>query len=218
MVTRKAGERAYTQLVRLVILDEVHLLHDSRGPVLESLVARTVRSIESTQEMVRLVGLSATLPNYEDVAIFLRVDLNKGLFVFDSSYRPCPLAQRYVGITVRKPLQRFQLMNEICYDRVVECAGKHQVSGGCDIRSSLWCCMQCWLFTLSFFSTTHVLHACLTDLSARRALLACGTDKKACSVGCMTQSADPLAPSTHGAERYCQRMKLLGFQLHLMEP
>ena len=97
--------------------------------MLESLVARTVRSIESTQEMVRLVGLSATLPNYEDVAIFLRVDLSKGLFVFDSSYRPCPLAQRYVGITVRKPLQRFQLMNEICYDRVVECAGKHQVRG-----------------------------------------------------------------------------------------
>jgi pre-mRNA-splicing helicase BRR2 len=32
-----------------------------------------------------------------------------------------------VGITVKKPLQRFQLMNEICYDKVLECAGKHQV-------------------------------------------------------------------------------------------
>lgn len=29
--------------VRLMIIDEIHLLHDSRGPVLESIVARTIR-------------------------------------------------------------------------------------------------------------------------------------------------------------------------------
>lgn len=74
--------------------------------------------VESTQEMVRIVGLSATLPNYADVAAFLRVRPDKGLFHFDNSYRPCPLAQQYIGITVKKPLQRFQLMNEICYDKV----------------------------------------------------------------------------------------------------
>ena len=64
------------------------------------------------------MGLSATLPNYEDVASFLRVKPDKGLFYFDNSFRPCPLAQQYIGITVRKPLQRFQLMNEICYSKV----------------------------------------------------------------------------------------------------
>jgi pre-mRNA-splicing helicase BRR2 len=127
IITRKSGERAYTQAVRLVIIDEIHLLHDSRGPVLECLVARTLRQIESTQEMVRLVGLSATLPNFEDVAAFLRVSPEKGLFHFDNSFRPCPLAQQYIGITVKKPLQRFQLMNEICYEKVMESAGKHQV-------------------------------------------------------------------------------------------
>ena len=67
--------------------------------------------------MTRLVGLSATLPNYQDVASFLRVKPDIGLFYFDTSYRPCPLAQQYVGITVKKPLQRFQLMNEICYNK-----------------------------------------------------------------------------------------------------
>lgn len=40
VITRKGGERAYTQLVKLVIIDEVHLLHDDRGPVLECLIAR----------------------------------------------------------------------------------------------------------------------------------------------------------------------------------
>ncbi|GJN18769.1 hypothetical protein PR202_gb05967 [Eleusine coracana subsp. coracana] len=126
IVTRKSGDRTYTQMVKLLIIDEIHLLHDNRGPVLESIVARTVRQIETTKEHIRLVGLSATLPNYEDVAVFLRVRKD-GLFHFDNTYRPCPLAQQYIGITVRKPLQRFQLMNEICYEKVMAAAGKHQV-------------------------------------------------------------------------------------------
>lgn len=127
IITRKSGDRTYTQLVKLLIIDEIHLLHDSRGPVLESIVARTVRQIETTKEHIRLVGLSATLPNYEDVALFLRVDLKKGLFYFDNSYRPVPLSQQYIGVMVRKPLQRFQLMNDLCYDKVMAVAGKHQV-------------------------------------------------------------------------------------------
>ncbi len=64
------------------------------------------------------MGLSATLPNYQDVASFLRVKPDVGLFYFDTSYRPCPLAQQYIGINIKKPLQRFQLMNEICYNKV----------------------------------------------------------------------------------------------------
>ncbi|XP_051139813.1 DExH-box ATP-dependent RNA helicase DExH12-like [Andrographis paniculata] len=127
IITRKSGDRTYTQLVKLLIIDEIHLLHDNRGPVLESIIARTVRQIETTEEHIRLVGLSATLPNYEDVAVFLRVKLQKGLFHFDNSYRPVPLAQQYIGITVKKPLQRFQLMNDVCYEKVISVAGKHQV-------------------------------------------------------------------------------------------
>ena len=127
IITRKSGERAYTELVKLVIIDEIHLLHDGRGPVLENIVARTLRQVEYAQASVRLVGLSATLPNYEDVAAFLRVKPEEGLFFFDSSFRPCPLQQELVGVSVRKPLQRFQLMNEICYEKVAAAAGKHQV-------------------------------------------------------------------------------------------
>lgn len=39
------GDVALSQIVRLLILDEVHLLHEDRGPVLESLVARTLRQV-----------------------------------------------------------------------------------------------------------------------------------------------------------------------------
>eukprot|EP00210_Caulerpa_lentillifera_P005576 g5333.t1 len=127
IITRKSGDRTYTNLVRLLIIDEIHLLHDTRGPVLESIVARTLRHIEATQELIRIVALSATLPNYEDVASLLRVKKDKGLFYFDNSFRPCPLAQQYIGVTIKKPFQRFQMMNEICYEKVMQSAGQHQV-------------------------------------------------------------------------------------------
>ncbi len=39
--------------------------------------------VEATQSLIRIVGLSATLPNYVDVARFLRVNPYIGLFYFD---------------------------------------------------------------------------------------------------------------------------------------
>jgi hypothetical protein len=44
---------------------QIHLLNDERGPVIEAIVARTLRQVEALQSRVRIVGLSATLPNYE---------------------------------------------------------------------------------------------------------------------------------------------------------
>jgi activating signal cointegrator complex subunit 3 len=120
VVTRKATDLSLIQLVKLLIIDEVHLLAEDRGPVIESLVARTLRQVESTQSMIRIVGLSATLPNYEDVATFLRVNPLSGLYFFDNSYRPVPLQQQYIGVTVSSPVRRLQLYNEICYKKVEE--------------------------------------------------------------------------------------------------
>jgi replicative superfamily II helicase len=46
VVTRKgSGDTELTEKVRLLIIDEVHLLHDDRGPVIETLVARTLRQV-----------------------------------------------------------------------------------------------------------------------------------------------------------------------------
>lgn len=99
VVTRKStGDTELVQKVRLLIIDEVHMLHDERGAVLESLVARTERQVESTQSLIRIVGLSATLPNYVDVADFLKVNRKAGLFYFDASFRPVPLEQHFLGV------------------------------------------------------------------------------------------------------------------------
>ncbi|KAI4292815.1 activating signal cointegrator complex subunit 3 [Pancytospora philotis] len=80
--------------IRLVVIDEIHLLGDSRGPVLEVLVARMFRMSELHQRFIRIVGLSATLPNYKDVARFIRAE---HVFFFDAMYRPVPLGVTITG-------------------------------------------------------------------------------------------------------------------------
>ncbi|CAI7657836.1 unnamed protein product [Penicillium manginii] len=124
VITRKASETSYTNLVRLVVIDEIHLLHDDRGPVIESIVSRTIRRVEQTGDPVRIVGLSATLPNYRDVASFLRADPEKGVFHFDGSYRPCPLKQEFIGVTDKKAIKQLKTMNDICYTKVMEQVGQ----------------------------------------------------------------------------------------------
>lgn len=79
--------------------------------------------------MIRIVGLSATLPNYVDVARFLRVSLRVGLFYFDSRFRPVPLGQTFVGVKSLSILEQLRQMDVVCYDKVFEKVSRgHQVS------------------------------------------------------------------------------------------
>jgi replicative superfamily II helicase len=121
VVTRKSGEggSGITSQVRLLIIDEVHLLADTRGSVIESIVARTLRQVEASQSVIRLVGLSATLPNYQDVGLFLRVNPESGLFHFNASHRPVPLAQTFVGIADKNPRTRRTVMTRVAYDHCI---------------------------------------------------------------------------------------------------
>ncbi|KAJ6433915.1 hypothetical protein OIU84_017593 [Salix udensis] len=50
---------------------------------------------------------------------FLRVSPETGLF-FDSSYCPVPLAQQYIGISEQNFAARNDLLNEICYKKIVD--------------------------------------------------------------------------------------------------
>eukprot|EP01051_Picozoa_sp_SAG22_P003539 SAG22_NODE_174_length_16466_cov_34.991568_13_plen_199_part_00 len=88
VITRKTADVGLATQVRLLIIDEVHLLHEDRGAVLEALVARTLRMALTTQNVIRVVALSATLPNYKDVAAFLQVNPERGLFFFDAGEAP----------------------------------------------------------------------------------------------------------------------------------
>lgn len=119
VITRKASNGALMQKVKVLIIDEVHLLADERGSVIETIVARTLRFIESSQSMIRIVALSATLPNYKDVAKFLRVHPKEGLFHFPASFRPVPLTQTFFGIFHKKTKTRakyLEVENKVAYE------------------------------------------------------------------------------------------------------
>jgi len=95
VITCRSTDMSYTNLVRLLIINEINLLHDEHGPVFEAVIACAICRIEQTRTHIRLVGISATLLDYQGVAAFLHVDPNRGLFYFDASYRPCPAAAIY---------------------------------------------------------------------------------------------------------------------------
>lgn len=64
VVTRKSvGDVALSQLVKLLILDEVHLLHEDRGPVLESIVARTLRQVRE-KKIFKLILFWSRIDRY----------------------------------------------------------------------------------------------------------------------------------------------------------
>jgi activating signal cointegrator complex subunit 3 len=98
-------------------------------------IARLHRLVESRQKQLRIVGLSATLPNYKDVAEFLHVP-ERGLFYFGPEYRPVPLQQTYIGITgnVRNRKLMEDKMNDVCYEAVSDALSR--VRSGC-IRDSV---------------------------------------------------------------------------------
>ncbi|KAI5841329.1 Sec63 Brl domain-containing protein [Morchella snyderi] len=67
MTRRWNDHRKLLELVRLFLIDEVHILKESRGATLEVVVSR----MKSIGTNVRFVALSATVPNTEDIATWL---------------------------------------------------------------------------------------------------------------------------------------------------
>ena len=65
------------------------------------------------------MALSATLPNYQDVAQFLQVP-ERGMFFFGPEHRPVPLQQTLMGITAKDRRLKETKMDEMCYDIVID--------------------------------------------------------------------------------------------------
>ncbi|KIW62469.1 hypothetical protein PV04_10642 [Phialophora macrospora] len=102
-VTRKWQDHArLMQLVRLFLVDEVHILKDERGATLEAVVSR----MKSVVSSVRFVALSATVPNSEDIAIWLGRNstmqhLPARREIFGETFRPVQLQKYVYGFETR---------------------------------------------------------------------------------------------------------------------
>ena len=102
-MTRKWKDHAkLMKMVKLFLIDEVHILKDSRGATLEAVVSR----MKSMGTSVRFVALSATVPNSEDIAAWLGRDYaSPGLpavrEIFGEEFRPVKLEKHVVGVQYR---------------------------------------------------------------------------------------------------------------------
>ena len=116
--------------VSLVLVDEIHLLADeSRGPTLEAVIARMKLHAQSPDTRtcpiasLRLVGVSATIANLEDIGAWFGPQC--AILEFDSAFRPVPLSWHVLSwqmnITYRfdEELRRhvFQVVRSHCNSR-----------------------------------------------------------------------------------------------------
>lgn len=98
-ITRKWKDHAkLMQLVKLFLIDEVHVLKEDRGATLEAVVSR----MKTVGSDVRFLALSATVPNSEDIAEWLGKDpTNQHLPAskerFGEEFRPVLLQKHVCG-------------------------------------------------------------------------------------------------------------------------
>ena len=101
------------ELVKLFLIDEVHILNDTRGATLEAVVSR----MKTVSSDVRFVALSATIPNLGDVAQWLgRKGSSTGLPAqqerFGDEFRPVRLQKHVSGYKNNS--------NDFAFDKVCE--------------------------------------------------------------------------------------------------
>ncbi|KAI1741454.1 hypothetical protein F4680DRAFT_464497 [Xylaria scruposa] len=98
-ITRKwKDHRKLLELVRLVLIDEVHILKDTRGATLEAVVSR----MKTIGGSIRFVAISATVPNISDVAKWLGLNHQNQheparFEVFGEELRPVKLQKHVYG-------------------------------------------------------------------------------------------------------------------------
>jgi activating signal cointegrator complex subunit 3 len=109
--------KSFVKRVRLLVIDEVHLLGEDRGAVLEAIVSRTRFISQQLQanmpaegmnaqnhEITRIIGLSTALANPVDLADWMGINTKghgsiakRGLYNFRSSVRPVSMKVHVQG-------------------------------------------------------------------------------------------------------------------------
>ncbi|XP_032386453.1 probable ATP-dependent DNA helicase HFM1 isoform X2 [Etheostoma spectabile] len=105
-MTRKWKDNCLLQLVRLFLIDEVHVVKDAtRGATLEVVVSRmkAVHAYRTAQNpetglSMRFVAVSATIPNPSDIADWLSNESGPATYLdMDESHRPVKLRKVVLG-------------------------------------------------------------------------------------------------------------------------
>ncbi|KAK7273541.1 hypothetical protein RIF29_14597 [Crotalaria pallida] len=101
------GGLSFFSDIALLLIDEAHLLNDPRGAALEAIVSR-IKIVSCNPKLklnpiaqVRFLAVSATIPNIEDLAEWLKVP-NEGIKRFGEEMRPVKLTTKVFGYAPAK--------------------------------------------------------------------------------------------------------------------
>ena len=125
-ISRNWQHRSYVSDVALVVIDEIHLLGQDRGPVIEVIISRMRYIAEQTGNTVRFVGLSTALANAKDVADWLGIH-KLGLFNFKPSVRPVPIKVFFQGFPEKHYCPRMATMNRPTFKAINTHSRDHPV-------------------------------------------------------------------------------------------
>ncbi|KAL8699694.1 MAG: hypothetical protein Q9201_005856 [Fulgogasparrea decipioides] len=123
-MTRKWNDHIkLMQLVRLFLIDEVHILKETRGACLEAVVSR----MKSVATDVRFIALSATVPNSDDIATWLGQNpttqhLPAHRERFGEEFRPVRLQKHVYGLPFNGNDWGFE---KVCDPKLPEIIAKH---------------------------------------------------------------------------------------------
>ena len=116
VLTRKWKDiSSFISNISLLLIDEIHLLNEEhRGATLEAIIARIklLKNMENFKqtnlENIRMIGVSATIPNILDVVEFLGIGKDqKGLKIFGEEYRPVKVERIVIGYKRNKNQNEF---------------------------------------------------------------------------------------------------------------
>ena len=86
--------RSMLSSVKLLLIDEVHLLGSpDRGATLEAAVARMMAMSRKLDKPVRIIALSASIPNVGDIAKWIGGTAK----VFGENYRPVRIERKVIS-------------------------------------------------------------------------------------------------------------------------
>jgi activating signal cointegrator complex subunit 3 len=116
-ISRNWQHRAYVQNISLIIFDEIHLLGQDRGPVLEVIVSRMNYISSKTSKKIRMVGLSTAMANGSDVANWFGVE-KYFFYNFKPQVRPVPINIIFDGFSEKHYCPRMATMNKPAYNAI----------------------------------------------------------------------------------------------------
>ena len=110
-ISRNWQNRNYVTHAGLIIFDEIHLLGQDRGPVIEVIVSRMNYIASKTGKKIRMIGLSTAMASSSDVANWFGVPKHY-MFNFRPNVRPVPVEIHFKGFTEKNYCPRMNSMNK----------------------------------------------------------------------------------------------------------